>query len=240
MGLYSRRVDEEVLGLRRRSAVEKAKSALTGILGALSRSAPSALRLILVERVDNHWQARRGELEQALKDQSLTREQVATHFWKRPFKQLEWFTRSNRRLVEQVETRSHVILLIFALTVLFALLKLAVVFHVTPGDWAPSKPYLALTIFALIAVSSMLTALYLNQNARSLIHRYRTQKRKIEAWIKAYEPTLAQCAGARAGALPAALSAVVVAQAMTFEQLMIDELLDWIAITQNDIMELAP
>jgi hypothetical protein len=88
-------------------------------------------------------------------------------------------------------------------------------------------------------LSAAMTAYYINQNSRSLIHRYNTQQRFIIAWLRTFNQSW------KFGDLPsltmdtAAKSAMRV-QILRFEELMIEELIDWTHITSHDAIELAP
>ena len=98
---------------------------------------------------------------------------------------------------------------------------------------------MTLVAFFLIGLSSTLTGLYLNQNARSLLHRYRTQERRIEQWLANYDQLLSKLGNAK-GEVDHTILAPVVREILAFEDLMVDELIDWIAITEDDVMELSP
>jgi hypothetical protein len=86
-------------------------------------------------------------------------------------------------------------------------------------------------------MSAAMTAYYINQNSRSLIHRYNTQKRMAARWLTAF--------GNRwnFATLPTAIinpsTKDIRAQILLFEELMIEEVIDWVNITSHDAIELA-
>jgi hypothetical protein len=193
----------------------------------------------LQEKIAGYWSARRSELEKVLATVTFTPARLAIHFQKRPRTQAIWFGASRNRLVRQSHWRSTVLVWSFFLTLMVSVAKGLLVFGLMPsGDRA--EPYLTLVAFFLIGVSSTLTGLYLNQNARSLIHRYRTQDRKIRAWISHYAKLFEGDNQTDTAQFSDEARAEIAAQILAFEDLMIDELIDWIAITEDDVMELAP
>ena len=89
----------------------------------------------------------------------------------------------------------------------------------------------------ITAVSAALSSRYLGRNDRSLLHRYAAQERKIEDWLESFLPKVPGI-----GTLTAAPVSVlsVGKDLLVFEDLMVDELVDWIHVTQHDTIELAP
>jgi hypothetical protein len=88
-------------------------------------------------------------------------------------------------------------------------------------------------------MSAAMTAYYINQNSRSLIHRYNTQQRFITAWLVAFNQRWDFATLPSLTVDPVAKNDMR-AQILRFEDLMIEELIDWIHITSHDAIELAP
>jgi hypothetical protein len=84
-----------------------------------------------------------------------------------------------------------------------------------------------------------MTAYYINQNARSLIHRYYTQERRIESWLVEFNRRWS-FDRLQAQPLDETGKAAVRAHILNFEGLMIEELVDWVHITTHDAIELGP
>jgi hypothetical protein len=84
-----------------------------------------------------------------------------------------------------------------------------------------------------------MTAYYVNLNARSLIHRYNTQERRITQWLEEFNG-LWSFANLPSARLDAAAKADICARILQFEDVMIEELIDWTHITSHDTIELAP
>ena len=102
-----------------------------------------------------------------------------------------------------------------------------------------SPAYLLPLLLIITGMSAAMTAYYINQNSRSLVHRYNTQQRFITGWLMRFNerwnftslPSLT---------IDAAAKNDMRAEILHFEDLMIEELIDWIHITSHDAIELAP
>jgi hypothetical protein len=91
-----------------------------------------------------------------------------------------------------------------------------------------------MTLLAATTISAALTSIYLSRNDRSLRHRYAAQERRIEGWLR----RVWQRPGAGAAQPPTA--EVFTAEVLDFEELMLEELIDWIHISAHDALELGP
>ncbi|MBV9991173.1 MAG: hypothetical protein JOZ72_07750 [Alphaproteobacteria bacterium] len=182
------------------------------------------------------WETRRAEIEQRILAGPIERARFATHFLKRPWAQARWFALSRQHLVDQGRWRSVALLLAFSVTVVLSLTK---TFMLVSKSRSGSIPLLEFLILTFIGASSALTAIYINQNARSLIHRYKSQSRQIDNWLSNYNAVLMQADLSPGDQLPHAMGKMIAAHVLNFEDLMIEELLDWVAISENDVMELS-
>jgi hypothetical protein len=156
---------------------------------------------------------------------------------RRPESQKRWFASSTHRIEAHRRSRSFLMLALFLLAILTAILKLALVV----AEIDSLKPLEAWTEFALlifIGLAGASSSAYLGQNQRSLGHRYDSQLRAIDLWFKRHDSVLRL-----------ALSTEDIAKGETrqiadavvdFESVMFAELIDWIAVTRDDAMELAP
>jgi len=86
-------------------------------------------------------------------------------------------------------------------------------------------------LFIIAGLSAAEAAFYLSQNARSLIHCYRMQQRRIVRW---FENMRASMTTERAS------KNEIRALILEFEDLMVEELIDWYQISGHDVLELAP
>lgn len=161
---------------------------------------------------------------------------------RRPVRQVRWFSGSAARISGQHGHREIVMLALFGGAILAALVKTAVLlFGHTGGVAAPAHAIVSWATFGLlvfIGLAAASTSAYMGQNLRSLRHRYRAQLRSIEDWFSAHAAAVALSQSDRT---IVGSDIAMVAEAVTrFEDLMIAELVDWISITTDDAMELAP
>lgn len=87
--------------------------------------------------------------------------------------------------------------------------------------------YLSAGAMSLAALSTTLSALYMGRNDRSLSHRYAAHQRQIEAWLQAQSR----------GEPDQSFKATDLDAILSFEDIMIDEHIDWMHITLRDIVE---
>lgn len=153
---------------------------------------------------------------------------ISAYFHRRVLRQQQWFLNARDRTLSHASSFSKTLLGLFIVVFSAAVLKFAVVFHLIdlPSFW---KDIIVFTILGGIACSAFFSALFFNQNARSLSHRYETQRRWIIRWQGSFVEMLCQ----------SPLEKMLAKEILAFEQLMIDELLDWITITAHDRAEVA-
>jgi hypothetical protein len=94
-------------------------------------------------------------------------------------------------------------------------------------------------LLVVTGMSAAMTAYYVNQNSRSLIHRYYAQQRFMEAWLDTFNKTW-NFARLPSKTFTADEKEAIRAEILRFEDLMIEELIDWTHITSFDKIELAP
>lgn len=209
-------------------------------------AAPTEARLASV--VEDFWVARREAVAKAaLTDGDLTSEALLMYLKKRSDRQLNWFANSRMRLERNAKRRRRWLLGLYLLVVLTTLAKFFLTFLVhhqahpqmlDAGLFANAESWLNAILLLLTGLSATLAAYYLNQNSRSLIHRYAAQVRKIRNWFTVLESSISL------KDIPKhALSPTEKDHArnfiLSFEDLMIDELLDWIHITDQDSIEIS-
>ena len=94
------------------------------------------------------------------------------------------------------------------------------------GPYYEWKYFETFIILVFLAIATWMTALFVGQNSRSLVHRYLDQLDRIHTWFDAH-----------LNPVPAALPPEAV---LNFEDLMIEELISWVEITTRDRIELSP
>ncbi len=186
----------------------------------------------LIEEVSAIGRARLEEIATALGPLELSRDALGTYYVARPLRQVDWFQTSLARIEKSHHRRARLIGATFFGAILAACAKLAALLSHLEG----LADVAMIVLLVLIGLSGASSSAYLGQNQRSLKHRYAQQLQAIKTWVEA----------SRAGGVVARLndaatpSTALVGDIVAFERLMIVELLDWLAISIDDAMELAP
>ena len=189
----------------------------------------------IIERIERFWRERKASLESLPADElDMPADAPLVHLRRRARRQLIWFADSKARLEHIDERRGKVLLGLYYVSGVLAAAKL-ITFLVIGHP----LPYLLQALLIVTGVSGAMTAYYINQNARSLIHRYNSQQRQITHWLEDFGKRW------RFDDLPSrelndADKSEMRARFLEFEDLMVEELIDWIHITSHDAIELAP
>ena len=148
---------------------------------------------------------------------------------------ISWFADSNSRLRHIAARRNILLLSLYCIAAGLAVAQLAF-----PLFYREHPPvYLPPLLLIITGMSAAMTAYYINQNARSLIHRYSTQQRRLTEWLEAFNDRW------KFDTLPSMKIAAAAKDEMRdrilqFEDLMIEEIVDWVHVTSHDAIELAP
>jgi hypothetical protein len=189
----------------------------------------------IVARIERFWSTRKASIEsRMLTDENLTTDALMVYLQKRARRQLGWFIDSKARLEHIAKRREILLLSFYCIAAALAVVKLA--WFLCGGH---SPPYLLPVLLIVTGLSAAMTAYYINQNSRSLIHRYNTQQRFISGWLVAFNERW-NFAGLPSLTIDLVGKNDMRAQILRFEDLMIEELIDWIHITSHDVIELAP
>ncbi|MDG2532922.1 hypothetical protein P6144_04635 [Sphingomonas sp. HITSZ_GF] len=187
------------------------------------------------EQVMAAWNARQALLASRIGAlPSVPEEARQRYLQKRVLRQVRWFNDASSRIGAIGKRRGAWLLWFFVLAAISALIR----FGGNLGQWAPAEAAehpLTFTWLIAIAVSTLIISTYAAQNTRSLGHRYGTQKRAIARWRTLHEPAFAIIAKSQATRTPQEIAAAVV----EFEELMGEELLDWLHITEADALEVS-
>ena len=202
-------------------------------------------------QIDRFWSARRSAIENsALAEPDLARDALLTYLKRRPLRQLDWFTESMGRLQRTAKGRKNRLVLLFSVALVLVLFKLAGELsggHAATGQ-VPLLSWAGLRLLTLVMLEPVLlilvgwsaaeAAYYLNQNSRSLIHRYYTQKRSIENCLTRFKKSawLTETKSPLTAPTKNELCGLI----LQFEDLMIEELIDWIHISTHDVIEISP
>ncbi|MBB6255213.1 hypothetical protein [Nitrospirillum iridis] len=154
-------------------------------------------------------------------------------YWSvRPHRQARWFEDSLERLERSHHNRGRFMACTFVVAAIAGCVKLvALTAH---NDVVANA---ALFIFLIcVGLAGASSSAYLGQNQRSLKHRYSQQLRAIEHW---QDSSKQDGLAARLSGNASVRISEIVRDICAFERLMMVELLDWMAITTDDAMELA-
>jgi hypothetical protein len=189
----------------------------------------------IAARIERFWSARRASIEsRTLTEADFTADALLVYLRRRALRQLGWFSDSKARLECIAERRNIVLLSLYCITALLAVIK-----HVLFLYGGHSPAYLLPLLLIVTGLSATMTAYYINQNSRSLIHRYNTQQRFIAGWLATFNERW-NFASLPSLTIDVAAKNDIRAQILRFEDLMIEELIDWSHITSHDAIELAP
>jgi hypothetical protein len=195
----------------------------------------------IVARTERFWSTRRASIaNRTFTDVDLTSDALLVYIERRVRRQLGWFTDSQARLEYIAERRKCFLLWLYRFTAILAIIKLSFDLPFSFFEHSSNLHRLVLPpLLFVTGLSAAMTAYYINQNSRSLIHRYYTQRRFIAAWLMSFNE---RWNFASMPLLPIDASAKrdIRARILHFEDLMIEELIDWTHITNYDAIELAP
>jgi hypothetical protein len=201
----------------------------------------------IVARITRFYLARRAAIaDHELTEADLTGDEILVYLQRRVRRQLVWFTDSKSRLESTAAFREQILPILYWLTFAFAVIKIISFlrpkwFDILLVPWLGSYWHTYLSSIALIitGASATVTAYYINQNTRSLIHRYFTQQRFIMRWLNDLNERWS-FAGLPSRQLTTGEKNAIRSEILRFEDLMIEELIDWTHITSHDSIELAP
>jgi hypothetical protein len=187
----------------------------------------------LIESVAALAHARVDELTATLENSHLSEASLRSYFAARPQRQVRWFTKSFERLEHGHRFRKTFMAGTFVTAAVAALVKLSALLIHNEG----LAHIAVLILLVCIGLAGASSSSYLGQNQRSLKHRYAQQLRAIEEWVR--NSTRDGIVAHLTGNVTVPKGAIV-NDIRAFEQLMVVELLDWLAISTDDAMELAP
>jgi hypothetical protein len=126
---------------------------------------------------------------------------------------------------------------LFLVSLLLALIKVVLTHY-------PIEPIISdgisLLLLLVTGVAAATTSLYMGQNSRSLSHRYAAQETRIDGWIKSLLADHAVNFQSKTSALSEPSKQEMRNAVLEFEDLMNEELVDWIEISHRDVAELTP
>lgn len=151
---------------------------------------------------------------------------LAAYLHGRPANQLQWYRMRHRQFSRSGSWRGGIMTALFLFTFVLAAANVFLAEDPPSGndlfaDW------LSLSLLIATAISAALTYWYISRNERSISHRYVTQRRELENWLKKIAKLIEE-----------RKTSVTYDQVLEFEALMVSELIDWVHVTSHDIVEL--
>lgn len=181
----------------------------------------------LTKAINEYWRNFSAEISARQIADSEMSTRLSLYFRSRVQRQVRWFAASCRRLTHQFKIRRALVETAYYCVLFLAVLKALLMFEVVQyGD----KQYVTFALLCCVGFASMITALFVNQNSRSLSHRYETQLVEMDRICASFSAIKLDCVKKQAW-LPLVIK---------FEGSMVDELSDWLRITHADELELSP
>jgi hypothetical protein len=188
----------------------------------------------MAERIDRFWSKRTASISSHEPTEvDLTADAVLAYIQNRVRRQLGWFADSKDRLEYIAQRRTKLLMILYFLA--FVLVAAKLILFIYEEKW---HHYLTPVLLVVTGMSAVMTAYYVNQNSRSLIHRYNAQGRSIEGWLISFNERFFNRLSSQK--LDPGVKKNMRDQILVFEKTMIDELIDWTHITGHDAIELAP
>ena len=154
----------------------------------------------------------------------------------RPIKQLQWYRMRKAQFARASERRGALMFVLFVFSFAATLANVVLVhwLNASETEWPSSSSitiadWLNLALLITTAISAALTYWYVSRNERSISYRYGTQAREIVSWLNQMVKILESTERYSA-----------YEHILEFEDLSTSELIDWVHITSNDIIELTP
>jgi hypothetical protein len=190
----------------------------------------------IYDRVEQYWTEIEAECRSLDLRPKLSIAEMGFYLKERPLEQLYYFAKAQQRIHEGQRGREILMLSLYLVSVSLAILKALSVFKsglplmfepasnlatLIPLDW------ISTALLGLMAISAAVTNGLISRNDRSLLHSYHAQERRIRKWFEAVAEV------SKNGDLVMSPSSI-----LSFEDIMLNELLDFIHITSRDVIEI--
>jgi hypothetical protein len=196
---------------------------------------PDKRETLIYRRVEECWTEIHGECRAVGLRSPPSSAQIGFYLKTRPLEQLAFFIMAQGRIYAGQRSREWLMTVLYIASVVLAVLKALTVFQaelptavaahvellsVAPVDW------LSTALLVVMVLSAAATNAYVSRNERSLLHSYHAQERRIKKWFEDF----AAAAGTGGGRYAPATM-------LAFEDIMLNDLLDFIHITSRDVIE---
>lgn len=187
----------------------------------------------IYRRVEDCWTNMQADCRSLGLRQPNSALDLGFYLKERPLEQFKYFVAAQWRIHYGQKWREDLILFLYISSVALAILKALNVFKT---DFPPLWPFelatwvpldlITTALLAVMVVSAAATNSLISRNERSLLHSYHAQERRIRKWFDIF-----------AAASESATEKQLVETILAFEDIMLNDLLDFIHITSRDVIE---
>jgi hypothetical protein len=196
---------------------------------------PDKRETLIYRRVEECWTEIHDECRAVGLRSPPSSAQIGFYLKTRPLVQLGFFIAAQGRIYAGQKSREWLMTVLYVASVVLAVLKALSVFQTelptavaahtelvaaAPVDW------ISTALLVVMVLSAAATNAYVSRNERSLLHAYHAQERRIKKWFEDF----AAAAGTGGGRYAPATM-------LAFEDIMLNDLLDFIHITSRDVIE---
>lgn len=150
---------------------------------------------------------------------------IGFYLKERPLFQLRYYVKAQARIHEGQREREWFVLSLYLISVLLAVLKTLSVFW-PDLHYLPAPDLISMGLLVVMVVSAATTNALISRNERSLLHSYHSQERRIKNWFDHMASHAIDVSSSQS-----------VEAILAFEDLMLNELLDFVHITSRDVIE---
>ncbi|MGA8612835.1 MAG: hypothetical protein WB760_14285 [Xanthobacteraceae bacterium] len=206
----------------------------------IDREIINPLRGNLAEAIRIFWKLRYKTIHRiSTETHDLNPNLLRLYFNDRCLKQVAWFSASRERVNRIDENRVLLLKVLYGTSIVLASAKLISLYAPLQLD-LPLVEMLALALLITTGGAAALTAFYVGQNARSLIHRYHAQELDAMQWVNDFDASYRNDLMVVMNGDTFRANNEMRTAILHFEGLMIKELTDWVDISEHDSIELGP
>jgi hypothetical protein len=190
----------------------------------------------IYQRVLNCWNELHEECRKVgLRSNPPSSADLGFYLEKRALGQLGFFMTAQGRINAGQKSRELLMTVLYVASIVLAVLKAVRVFEaeLPPAVMgniefatAMSVDWISMALLAVMVLSAAATNAYVSRNERSLFHSYHAQERRIKQWFTGFAAVVGNGGGRYA---PDTM--------LAFEDIMLNDLLDFIHITSRDVIE---
>jgi len=190
----------------------------------------------IYQRVLHSWNELHEECRKVgLRGNPPSSAEIGFYLKKRTLGQLGFFITAQGRINAGQKSREWLMTVLYVASIILAVLKAVRVFEAELPSavmgqiefaTAMSVDWISTALLIVMVLSAAATNAYVSRNERSLLHSYHAQERRIKKWFEGFAAAAGNGGGRYA---PDTM--------LSFEDIMLNDLLDFIHITSRDVIE---